>query len=97
MRTGAAGSDKAGWSVYHVPSARGTRVVGISRAGRRLASVVDFHLSTHRNYCKHHWISTLHPRAMLVGTGLLASLVARLVQASWPSRRGESAPTRAAS
>ena len=32
-----------GW-VYYVPSARGTRRgFGISRAGHRLASVVDFH------------------------------------------------------
>jgi hypothetical protein len=34
---------EAGWGVYYVPSARGTHVVGISRAGHRLASVVDFH------------------------------------------------------
>jgi GT2 family glycosyltransferase len=88
---------QAGWGVYYVPTARGTHVVGISRAGRRLASVLDFHRSAHRYYCKHHRISKLHPRAMLVGTGLLASLVLRLVQASWPSRRGDSAPTRAAS
>jgi hypothetical protein len=58
---------------------------------------VDFHQSAHRYYCKHHRISTLHPRAMLVGTGLLASLVLRLVQVSWPSRRGDSAPTPGAS
>jgi hypothetical protein len=88
---------QAGWSVYYVPSARGTHVVGVSRAGRRLASVVDFHLSAHRYYCKHHGISRLHPRAMLVGAGLLGSLVLRMVQASWPSSRGSSAPTRAAS
>jgi GT2 family glycosyltransferase len=88
---------QAGWSVYYVPSARGTHVIGVSRAGRRVASVLDFHRSAHRYYCKHHRISPLHPRAMLVGAGLLASLILRLGQTSWPSRRGRPAPTRTVS
>ena len=58
-------------------------MVGVSRARRRLGSVLDFHVSAYRYYRKHRLPSALHPRAMLVGTGLLASLVLRSVQALW--------------
>jgi hypothetical protein len=78
---------QAGWGVYYVPAAGGTHFVGISRAGRRLGSTVDFHLSAYRYYRKHRRRSALHPLTMLVGAGLLASLTLRSVQALWASRR----------
>ena len=78
---------KAGWRVCYVPAASGTHFVGISRAGRRLGSVVDFHVSAYRYYRKHHVTSALHPLTMLVGAGLLASLALRSVQTLWAPRR----------
>jgi GT2 family glycosyltransferase len=78
---------EAGWGVYYVPAAGGTHFVGVSRAGRRLGSTVDFHLSAYRYYRKHHRRSVLHPLALLVGAGLLASLALRSVQVLWASRR----------
>ena len=78
---------KAGWSVYYVPTASGTHFVGVSRAGRRLGSVLDFHASAYRYYRKHHQASALHPLTVLVGAGLLASLALRSVQALWASDR----------
>ena len=41
-------------------------------------------MSAHRYYCPPTGSRSLHPRAMLAGTGLLARLVLRLVQASRP-------------
>jgi hypothetical protein len=78
---------QAGWGVYYVPAACGTHFVGVSRAGRRLGSVLDFHVSAYRYYRKHRVLSAVHPLTMLVGTGLLASLALRSVQALWPPRR----------
>lgn len=78
---------QAGWGVYYVPAACGTHFVGVSRAGRRLGSILDFHLSAYRYYRKHRLLSAVHPLTMLVGTGLLASLALRSVQALWPRRR----------
>ena len=43
---------RAGWGVYYVPAASGTHFVGVSRAGRRLGSVLDFHVSAYRYYRK---------------------------------------------
>lgn len=87
---------RAGWSVYYVPAARGTHFVGISRAGRRLGSVLDFHVSAYRYYRKHRRPSALHPLlTVLVGAGLLASLVLRSVHALWPPRRKDPRRTRA--
>jgi GT2 family glycosyltransferase len=78
---------RAGWGVYYVPAASGTHLVGISRAGRRLGSVLDFHVSAYRYYRKRHVLSAVHPRAILVGAGLLASLALRSIQALWATRR----------
>ena len=52
-RTGVYRFRRAGWGVYYVPAASGTHLVGISRAGRRLGSVRDFHVSAYRYYRKH--------------------------------------------
>ena len=78
---------RAGWGVYYVPAASGTHLVGVSRAGRRLGSVLDFHVSAYRYYRKHRVRSAVHPRTILVGAGLLASLALRSVQALWAARR----------
>ena len=78
---------RAGWGVYYVPAASGTHFVGVSRAGRRLGSVLDFHVSAYRYYRKHRVLSAVHPRTILVGAGLLASLALRSVQALWAARR----------
>jgi GT2 family glycosyltransferase len=78
---------QAGWSVYYVPAACGTHFVGVSRAGRRLGSVLDFHASAFRYYRKHRAPSAVHPGTALVGVGLLASLALRAVQALWSPRR----------
>ena len=78
---------RAGWGVYYVPAASGTHLVGVSRAGRRLGSVLDFHVSAYRYYRKHRVLSAVHPRTILVGAGLLASLALRSVQALWAARR----------
>ena len=78
---------RAGWGVYYLPTASGTHFVGISRAGRRLGSVLDFHVSAYRYYRKHRVPSAIHPRAILVGAGLLASLALRSVQTLWAPRR----------
>ena len=76
---------RAGWGVYYVPTAYGTHIAGISRAGRRFGSVLDFHLSAYRYYRKHRLPSRAHPLTMLVGLGLLVSLVLRSIQALWES------------
>ena len=68
---------RAGWGVYYVPAASGTHFVGVSRAGRRLGSVLDFHVSAYRYYRKHRQASALHPAVLLVGAGLLGSLALR--------------------
>jgi GT2 family glycosyltransferase len=85
-----------GWGVYYVPMACGTHFVGVSRAKRPLRSVVDFHVSAYRYYRKHRLPSLVHPMSMVLGVGLLASLVLRSVQALWaprPSARaGRAAP-----
>ncbi len=78
---------RAGWGVYYVPAASGTHFVGVSRAGRRLGSVLDFHVSAYRYYRKHRRQSALHPMSILVGLGLLGSLAFRSLQAPWGSRR----------
>jgi GT2 family glycosyltransferase len=78
---------QAGWGVYYVPAASGTHFVGISRAGRRLGSILDFHTSAYRYYRKHRLRSALHPLAILVGAGLLASLALRSLQTLWAPRR----------
>jgi hypothetical protein len=52
-----------------------------------LGSVLDFHVSAYRYYRQQRPRSGLHPRAMLVGAGLLASLVLRSAQALWVSGR----------
>ena len=78
---------QAGWGVYYVPTASGTHFVGVSRAGRRVGSVLDFHVSAYRYYRKHRVPSAVHPRAILVGAGLLASLALRSIQAVWAGRR----------
>jgi GT2 family glycosyltransferase len=78
---------QAGWGVYYVPVACGTHFVGVSRAGRRLGSVLDFHVSAYRYYRKHRLPSAAHPLTMLVGLGLLASLVLRSIQALWGPHR----------
>lgn len=78
---------QAGWGVYYVPAACGTHSVGISRAGRRLGSILDFHVSAYRYYRKHRMASAAHPLTMLVGVGLLVSLVLRFIQAPWTPRR----------
>jgi GT2 family glycosyltransferase len=78
---------QAGWAVYYLPSASGTHFVGVSRAGRRLGAVVDFHVSAYRYYRKHQRTSALHPLTMVVGAGLLASFVLRSAQTLWTSRR----------
>jgi GT2 family glycosyltransferase len=77
----------AGWGVYYVPAACATHFVGVSRAKRRVGSVVDFHVSAYRYYRKHTRRSALHPLTVLVGAGLSASLALRSVQAMWASRR----------
>jgi GT2 family glycosyltransferase len=82
---------QAGWGVYYVPAACGVHFVGVSRAGRRLGSILDFHVSAYRYYRKHRLPSAVHPLTMLVGTGLLVSLTLRSVQALWPRRRQGSA------
>ena len=64
---------RAGWGVYYVPSASGTHLFGISRAGRRLGSVLDFHVSAYRYYRKHREASALHPLMLLVGLGSWAT------------------------
>lgn len=64
----------AGWKVYYVPAARAVHQVGASRARRPVASTVDFHRSAYRFDRKHHPASPLHPRALLVGSGLLLRL-----------------------
>ena len=84
---------RAGWGVYYVPAARGTHFVGVSQAGRRLGSVLDFHLSAYRYYRKHRRRSPFHPMVMLVGAGLLASLALRSAQAlsvTWLPRTSRS-------
>jgi GT2 family glycosyltransferase len=78
---------RAGWGVYYVPAACGTHFVGVSRARRRLGSTLDLHVSAYRYYRKHRRRSALHPQAMLVGAGLLASLALRSAQALWSPRR----------
>jgi GT2 family glycosyltransferase len=78
---------QAGWGVYYVPAARGTHAVGISRARRRLGSLVDFHVSAYRYCRKHRRQSPLHPMSMLVGAGLVASFALRAVQTLWAPRR----------
>ena len=78
---------QAGWRVYYVPSASGTHLVGVSRARRRLGSIRDFHVSAYRYYRKHQARHALHPLSILVGTGLLASLAVRSIQALWAPRR----------
>jgi hypothetical protein len=78
---------RAGWGVYYVPAAGGTHLVGVSRAGRRLGSVVDFHVSAYRYYRKHRGASVLHPLTLLVGAGLLGSLALRSVQTLLTPRR----------
>jgi hypothetical protein len=86
---------RADWSVYYLPTASGTHLVGISRAGRRLGSVLDFHVSAYRYYRKHCLPSLVHPVTMVVGVGLLASLALRAVQALWASCREGPRRTRA--
>ena len=78
---------QAGWHVYYVPSASGTHLVGVSRARRRLGSIRDFHVSAYRYYRKHQARRALHPVSILVGTGLMASLAVRSIQALWALRR----------
>ena len=78
---------RAGWGVYYVPAASGTHLVGVSRAGRRLGSVLDFHVSAYRYYRKHRGASVLHPLTLLVGAGLLGSLALRSVQTLLTPRR----------
>jgi len=78
---------KAGWRVYYVPAATGTHLIGVSRSRRRMGSLVDLHVSAFRYYRKHRPSPVLHPRTMLVGAGLLASLALRCVQTLWPARR----------
>jgi hypothetical protein len=70
-----------------VPSANGTHLVGISRAGRRLGSVLDFHVSAYRYYRKHREASALHPLMLLVGAGLLGGLALRSLQTLLTPRR----------
>lgn len=77
---------QAGWGVYYVPAACGTHFVGVSRARRPLASTLDFHLSAYRYYRKHR-LTSAGPQTILVGAGLLASLVLRSAQALWVGRR----------
>jgi GT2 family glycosyltransferase len=77
---------QAGWRVCYVPSASGVHAVGVSRAHRRLGSIRDFHVSAYRYYRKHHARHALHPLSILVGTGLMASLALRSVQALWARR-----------
>jgi hypothetical protein len=86
---------QAGWRVYYVPTAGGTHFVGVSRARRRLGSIRDFHVSAYRYYRKHQARHALHPLSLLVGTGLLASMALRSVQALW-ARRPSRADPRAA-
>lgn len=78
---------QAGWGVYYVPAGCGVHFVGTSRARRRLASTVDFHISAYRYYRKHCLPSAIHPRTVLLGAGLLASLAVRSVQELWMARR----------
>jgi GT2 family glycosyltransferase len=78
---------QAGWDVYYVPAACGTHLVGVSRAKRRLGSVLDFHVSAYRYYRKHTQGPMARPVTMLVGVGLLGSLLLRSAQALWPRRR----------
>jgi GT2 family glycosyltransferase len=73
---------QAGWGVYYVPAASGTHFVGTSRAGRPLASTLDFHVSAYRYYRKHCLLSAVHLGTVLVAAGLLASFALRLVQVS---------------
>ena len=77
---------QAGWRVYYVPTANATHFVGVSRARRRLGSIRDFHVSAYRYYRKHQRRHALHPLTILVGTGLLASMALRSVQALWARR-----------
>jgi GT2 family glycosyltransferase len=74
---------QAGWRVYYVPSASGVHFVGVCRAHRRLGSIRDFHVSAFHYYRKHQARHALHPLSILVGTGLLASMAIRSVQALW--------------
>ena len=74
---------RAGWGVYYVPTASGTHFVGISRAGRRLGSVRGLPRERLSLLPEAPRASALHPRTMLVGAGLLASLALRSVQALW--------------
>ena len=73
--------------------ASGTHFVGVSRAGRRVGSVLDFHVSAYRYYRKHRGLSAVHPRAILVGAGLLAEPGATVrSRRCGPARRGGSRP-----
>jgi hypothetical protein len=83
---------QAGWRVYYVPTAGGTHFVGVSRARRRLGSIRDFHVSAYRYYRKHQARHALHPLSLLVGTGLLASMALRSVQALWARRPSRAHP-----
>ena len=78
---------QAGWGVYYVPAACATHFVGVSRARRRLGSVLDFHVSAYRYYRKHRAPSATHPLTVLVGAGLVVSLALRSCQALWTWRR----------
>ena len=76
-----------GWQVLYVPAAVAVHRIGVSRAKRRLRSMVDFHQSAYYYYRKHHLPSPWHPMmAVLVG-GLLLSLVRRSVHAALEGRR----------
>jgi N-acetylglucosaminyl-diphospho-decaprenol L-rhamnosyltransferase len=79
---------EAGLGVYYVPAACGTHLVGVSRAGRRLGSVWDFHVSAYRYYRKHRLPSAVHPLTIVVGGGLLVSLALRSIQALMRPGRG---------